>query len=468
MTRRAGSSMSAIVVGGGLAGLSAAVCLVDAGAAVTLLEARPRFGGATWSFERKGLAFDNGQHVYLRCCTAYRRFLDRLGTAHLAPLQAALELPVLAPDGPAGPRRAVIRTSKLPAPLHLAPALLRYGHLSLSERLGLGRAVRALLSASPGDPALDAETFAAFLSRHGQSPAAVTRLFDLIALPTLNVHASEASAALAAKVFRTGLLEDAAAADIGWARVPLSRLHVDPAVEVLEKAGATVRAKARVERLEVSSDPSATPAVVVDGERLEAEAVVLAVPHDAAGELLPTGGAVDPTSLAGLGTSPIIDIHLVYDRRVLDDEVVAAVDSPVQFVFDRTVAAGMDPARGQCLAISVSGADAEHGERPESLIERFSAALADLVPAARSATLVDAVVSREHAATFRAAPGTAKLRPGPLSGFTGLYLAGSWTDTGWPATMEGAVRSGVAAASLALRVTRAHSDERELRQEVVA
>lgn len=453
-----------LVVGGGLAGLSAAIACSDGGARVTLLEGRPRLGGATWSFDRKGLDFDNGQHVYLRCCTAYRRFLERLGTAALAPLQEPLALPVLAP-GPNGPTTAWIRRSNLPAPLHLAPALLAYGHVGWRDRLALGRAVRALMACQPGDPALDEESFGAFLRRHGQSADAIAYLFDLIALPTLNVHADEASLALAAKVFRTGLLDEPDAADIGWARVPLSRLHVDPAVALLEAAGATVRRRARVEALELGG---ARPAVRVAGERIEADALVLAVPHGAAAELLPPGGALDPAALAGLGVSPIIDVHVVYDRRVLEHKVAAAVRSPAQFIFDRTGAAGLDPADGQVLAVSVSGADAEHGERAEVLIDRYVDALAALLPAARAAQVVDAVVTREHAATFRAAPGTARLRPGPRSGFPGVFLAGSWTDTGWPATMEGAVRSGVLAASCALSSIGHHRSSEQVSQEVLA
>ncbi|MCU1488920.1 MAG: phytoene dehydrogenase [Acidimicrobiaceae bacterium] len=466
MSRTRSAAAHVVVVGGGLAGLSAAVACTDAGARVTLLEGRPRFGGATWSFERKGLAFDNGQHVYLRCCTAYRRFLARLGTEADAPLQERLELPVIAPSA-SGPVTAWIRRGRLPAPLHLLPSLLAYRHLPIADRLRLGAAVRALLALRAGDP-LDQETFGSFLARHGQRQSAISGLFDLITLPTVNVRSDEASLSLGAKVFRTGILGEADAADLGWARVPLSRLHVDPAVALLERAGATVRRKAKVEKLEVSSMTGELPAVLVDGERLEADALVLAVPHEAAAELLPPGGAVEPSALRGLGNSPIIDVHLVYDRKVLDHPVAAGLRSPVQFVFDRTQAAGLDPSEGQCLAVSVSGADAEQGERPEVLIERYQGALAELLPAARSARVVDAVVSREHAATFRGVPGTARLRPGPESGFTNVFLAGSWTDTGWPATMEGAVRSGVVASSFALHAVGTHRGVPELPEGVVA
>jgi len=445
-----------VVVGGGLAGLTAAVACVDGGAQVTLLESRPRLGGATWSFRRNGLSFDNGQHVHMRCCTAYRRFLERIGTAAHAPMQERLEIPVLRPSHGGGePALSWIRRSGLPAPLHLGASLLAYGHLGIADRARLGRAALALRRLRLTDAALDTETFGAFLARHGQRPSAIAALWDLIALPTVNVRAKDASLALAAKVFKTGLLTEASAADLGWSRVPLAQLHADPAEAVLRRAGATVRRSARVTVLRTTRDratgaPSVT-GVVVDGEPVDADAVVLAVPHEAAAQLLPAGGLHDPASLEGLGRSPIIDVHVVYDRRVVAHEVAAAVGSPVQFVFDTTESSGLDPADGQCVAVSVSGADDEHGERPDALIERYTHALAALFPAARGAKVVDAVVSREHAATFRGVPGTQRLRPRPASGIAGLYLAGAWTDTGWPATMEGAVRSGVAAAAGTLR-----------------
>jgi squalene-associated FAD-dependent desaturase len=456
------SSPHVVVIGGGLAGLSAAIACTDGGARVTVLESRPRLGGATWSFERNGLYFDNGQHVYLRCCVAYRRFLERIGTAGLAPLQERLAIPVLKPRPGGDASVAWIRRTGLPAPLHLMPALLRYSHLSLADRLRSGLAVRALDQLNLSDPALDDETFAHFLARHGQSPAAIETLFGLIVLPTTNVAADEVSLLLAAKVFKTGLLAEADAADLGWSTVPLQALHADPAVAVLERAGATIERRTRVDSLVVSTDASDRP--VITGVRTEAgevsaDAVILATAHEAAATLLPAGGTVDTAALAGLGTSPIIDVNIVYDRAVSPYPVAAGIGTPAQFIFDRSGAAGLAPGDGQCLAVSISGADAEHGDRPDVLIDRYTRALAELFPEARHATVRDAVVTREHAATFRGVPGTAHLRPGADSGFAGLSLAGSWTDTGWPATMEGAVRSGTVAAARALSGLRGRARE---------
>jgi squalene-associated FAD-dependent desaturase len=416
--------MRATVVGGGLAGLAAAVELVDAGAEVTLHEARPRLGGATFSFERNGLWLDNGQHVALRCCTQYLAFLRRIGSERLLPLQPRLDVPVLREGHPA----ASISRVALPAPLHLAASLLRYAPLAPRERVAAVRAALALKRLDPDDASLDAQNFGEWLRAHGQTPNAIAALWNLIALPTLNLPASEASLAAAVKVFRTGLLDAADAADIGIPAAPFQRLHADPAQAAIERGGG---------RVQVSSAIRAD-----DLDDLLAEGpVVLAVPPHAAADFL-------PVDADGLGESPIVNLHVHYDRRVLDVPLAAALDSPVQFVFDRTVPAGAR--EGQLIAVSLSHAVQEIGMSVAALRERYLAALERLLPAARGATVLDFAATHEPRATFRAAPGTRRLRPAAHTSRPGLYLAGAWTDTGWPATMEGAVRSGVAAARAAL------------------
>jgi squalene-associated FAD-dependent desaturase len=430
-----------IVVGGGLAGISAALTLTDAGAAVTLLESKARLGGATWSFQRRGLSFDNGQHVFLRCCTSYLALLERLGASSSVHLQDRLDLPVVAPGGV----RARLRRNRLPAPLHLAGSLLRYRHVPLIDRLQLGRALFPLRRADLDEAALDDTTFAEFLRRHGQSDAAIERLWDLICIPTVNLPAAEASLALATTVFQIGLLTDAAASDIGWSRIPLSELHGDRAEATLRQLGADVRTSTPVERLEPIGGGIA---VITATERIDADAVVVAVPHDAAAKLL--AGVVDGAARwTELGSSPIVNIHLVYDRPVIDEQVVAVVDSPLQFVFDRTGTSGLrERSHGgeQCLAVSLSAATKWIAARADTLVTMADAELSRLFPTVTSARLLDSVVVRERAATFAGRPRTRPLRPGPVTGVPGLAVAGAWTDTGWPATMEGAVRSGVAAA----------------------
>jgi predicted NAD/FAD-dependent oxidoreductase len=281
-------------------------------------------------------------------------------------------------------------------------------------------------------------------------------LWDLFSVSSLNVPGDDASLALAAVVVKTGLLGDADAADIGVPTLPLGELHGTAAARVLGKLGATVRLQAKVAAIEPTdggefhvklarSDDEADAA----GETtdLVADAVVLAVPHEQAAKLIPAGALPAETigGWAGLGAAPIVNVHVIYDRKVMDVPFAAAVDSPVQWVFDRTRISGMHARgdAGQYLAISLSAAD-EYASTPVAdLREKFVPALAKLFPAAKDATVTEFFVTREKRATFRQVPGTAKLRPKAATGLPGLVLAGSWTDTGWPDTMEGAVRSGL-------------------------
>jgi len=429
------------VVGGGLAGMAAALECADAGAEVTLLESRSRLGGATFSIRRDGLWMDNGQHVFLRCCSAYRAFLERLGVTNDARLQDQLSIAVVEPGG----RIARLSRTKLPPPLHLLPAIARFPFLSSRERVGIARAVRPLSRLDLRDPALDRRTFGDWLGERGQSAAAVDALWNLIVLPTVNLPAAEASLALSAKVFQTGLLERADAGDIGYAGVPLQQLHGGAATTALEQAGATVRVRTRVERIDRSGSGFA---VAFDGDGLDADTVVLAVPHEEAQMLLPDGALANANELQYLGASPIVNLHVVYDSRVTDLRFAAGHRSPVQWVFDRTHGSGLES--GQYLAVSLSCAREYLGYRVDELRAQFVPALEQLFPNAREAQVERFFVTRERRATFRQGPGTAALRPGPRTALPGLHLAGAWTNTGWPATMEGAVRSGLAAAREAL------------------
>ena len=308
------------------------------------------------------------------------------------------------------------------------------------------RAALALRRLDPGDAALDRLTFGEWLAAKGQDSATVSAFWDLIVLPTVNVPAAEASLKLAAMVFRTGLLSHSDAADIGWATVPLSVLHGEAARRTLETAGGEVRTGAAVRG--VRSGAAGRPVVDIEGGHLEADAVVVAVPHDAAAELLPPGTVAGQDRLGELGTSPIVNVHLVYDRAVTELPMAAAVGSDVEFVFDHTAAGGLDDGR-QCLTISLSAARRHIGRRSADLVEHFSAEMARLLPAAAGARITESMVTRERAATFVGAPGSHALRATGRTALPGVFLAGAWCDTGWPATMEGAVRSGLQAAELA-------------------
>ena len=430
-----------VVIGGGLAGLSAAIEATDLGGLVTLVERRPRLGGATWSFEHNGRWFDNGQHVFLRCCTAYRGFLDRIGASDDVVLQDRLALPVVAPGG----HVAWLRRHRGRPPLHLARSLLGYRHLSRPERVRAALAATQLARVDRDDPRHDETTFGEWLEAHGQSARAIERFWDLIVRPTVNLPSAEASLAIAATVFQIAFLTDAPAADIGWARVPLAALHAAPAQRALLASGAAVHTGRGARRVELTGGG---PSVVLDDGSLDADAVIVAVPHDRVGSLLPSGLLGDQARLGELGSSAIVNVHLTYDRRVLPYPMAAVLDPLVQFVFDRTAAA--DVSNGQHVAVSLSGADAHLATPSRVLISAVTSAVARAFPAARDATVVDALVTREPSATFRATPGSRALRPGIATASPVVFVAGAWTDTGWPATMEGAVRSGTSAARAAI------------------
>jgi squalene-associated FAD-dependent desaturase len=442
-----------VVVGGGLAGIAAAIDLREAGVRVTLLEARPWLGGATSSFSRGGLRVDTGQHVFLRCCTSYRELLGQLGMTGSATLQDRFDVTVLSPGG----GRARLRRSALPAPLHLGRALASYRFLSLPERLRVGRAALALKALDPARPGLDGQRLGDWLAARGQNEHARRNLWDLFIVSSLNIDGDEASVPLAATVLKTALLGAGDAADIGVPAVPLGDLHGQAAARLLGRLGADVRLGTKAVavapdpaggfRVTVTSggeDPGGADGRAVGGGEIPADGVILAVPAGPAARLADAAGVAGADRWDGLGSSPIVNVHVVYDRQVTRLPFAAAVDSPVQWVFDKTRTSGL-PA-GQYLAVSLSAADSYVDVPTAGLRERFLPALAELFPAARDAQVTDFFVTRERRATFRQAPGCGALRPGAGTSLPGLVLAGAWTDTGWPDTMEGAVRSGRTAA----------------------
>ncbi len=413
--------MRTVVVGGGLAGLAAALELADAGHAVTLLEARPTLGGAVQTLpEREGDPApppDNGQHVALGCFREYLGFLERVGQAGSI-LRAPLALPVLGERGKAA--------TVAPGPL----ALLRYRHLTVRDRIGVGRVTRRLARLEPG--AHDGETFGALLRRLGQSQAAIERFWDVFMRPALNLRSDEASAALALFTVQTGLLGARAASDLVLPAAPLGAMHGEAAGRALAAAGVDVRVRSRVSALEERA------AVLADGERVEGDGFVVAVPPGESARLL---DEPEPR----LEDSPIVSVHLLFDRRILPVPVAALLGSPAHWVFDRGRLTGRRPQGGQYLTVVASGAPDLAATRGRDLVALMASELtARLGPAELSWSRV----SREPAATFAGRPGTAALRPGVETGHPGVVRAGAWTATGWPATMEGAVRSGRRAARL--------------------
>jgi len=384
----------AAVVGGGLAGLAAALELADAGHDVTLYEARPTLGGAVQTLpERDGdppPPPDNGQHIALGCFTEYLSFLDRIGEGD-SYSRCSLALPVLAEDG----SRADVKPS--------LTALLGYAHVPLRDRLRIPLVTLRCRNAraKPG------ETFGALLRRLGASDAAVARFWDVFIRPALNLRCDEVDADAGLFTVRTALLGPRPSSDLVLPAKPLGRMHGDAAGRALEAAGATIETGTRVD----------------EPEELDADAIVDARPS------------------ADLERSPIVSVHLLFDRVLLQTQLAALLGSDAHWIFDRGALTGHRPERGQYLTVVSSGVPELMEIRGRELVDRIAGQVTDRLGGAE---LLWSRVSREPDATIALRPGVQRPAPGLVR--PGFARAGAWTGTGWPATMESAVRSGRAAA----------------------
>jgi squalene-associated FAD-dependent desaturase len=437
-----------VVIGGGLAGISAAIELADRGLPVTVLESRPWLGGATWSFGRRGLTIDNGQHAFLRCFSSYQDLLIRLGVDGFVDLQGRLDLTVLAADG-----QQRIRRNSWPAPFHLAKTLAGYGLLSRGERLGV---VPAVMTMWLSDLSRQRRaSVAEWLGRHGQGARARRQFWEVFLVPTLNAVSEQADLGTAAGFINAALLTSRDRADLGISSVPLRDLHGGPASKVLAALGAEVRVSTQA--MSVTSRRGGGFHVRVDaadesqpaGYEIDAAGVVLAVPAWSAAELVPREISADINAWRKLRPSPVVSIHVMYDSQVTRLPFAVTGESALRWVVDKTRSAGLHA--GQYLAASIPAAD-KFVDAPSAVIRgEFLPVLERLFPAAAAAQVEDFFVTRERGATFRPVPGSAAFRPSQMTNLPGFALAGAWTSTGWPDTMEGAVRSGRRAAQSVLR-----------------
>jgi squalene-associated FAD-dependent desaturase len=395
--------MRVAVVGGGLAGLAAALELVDAGHEVTLYEARPTVGGKVQTLpEREGDPKpppDNGQHIALGCFTEYLAFLDRIGSADQVK-RLPLELTVIDERG---------RSAKIG--YGLGP-LLSYRHLGVRDRIRIA----ALLARLPRLEAVEDETFGAFLRRHGQTDAAIERFWEVFIRPGLNLRTDEVQAKAAWFTVVTALRSGRSASDLVLPTAPLGEMHGDAARRALEQAGARVQTGVRVDDL----------------DELAADAVVLALPPDEAARLL-GGGA-----RSGVDYSPIVSVHLLFDRVILREPLAALLGSDAHWVFDRGRLTGHEPQQGQYLTVVSSAAPELLEIRGRELVDRIAGQVTERLG---EAEVLWSRVSREPEATVAVRPG---LRL-PDSDRNGIALAGAWRAAPWPPTMESAVRSGRAA-----------------------
>jgi len=442
-----------IVVGGGFAGLAAATALAEEGASVVVLEGRPYLGGRarSWLDPETGQVVDNGQHLFMGCYRETLRLLARLGTLESLTLQPRLSMHLIDRGGEIG----TFTLPALPAPIDRITGFLRYPGLTMSERWGLTRVARAVRReagrAAGGDQSLERQTVTEWLDHLKQGDEAKRRLWHPISISALNELPDRASAAMLTPVLREAFLGGVDNARLGVPSIGLSELYAEPAAHYLRQRKCSVRLRSPVRRILIE-DGRFSGVMLGSGERLDGGAVVVTVAHSELLDLLPPEVAAQPgfAGVPDLEWSPIVSVYLWFGGPVFDLPFAALVDGTWHWIFDRRA---MGDREGGAQGVTLVCSAARHlvDRTIESLVRSALDDLHAFVPDARRATLRRSLVIKEKRATFSPGCGTAARRPGPQTPYPGLYLAGDWTSTGLPATIEGAVQSGHACARLARR-----------------
>lgn len=446
----ADTSPRTVIVGGGLAGLATAVGLGLRGQRVLLLESRPRWGGRATSIvdQSTGETIDNCQHVSMGCCTNFRDFCDVVGISDRFRTEPTLWF--VGPNGETSRFAAGI----WPAPLHLAGAFAGLKHLSWGDRWQLAWGLRALARWRLGRE--DETTFAAWLAAHGQSARVCERFWNVVLVSALSETLERVNVAAARKVFVDGFLAHRKAWEVTIPTAPLGDLYGDDVQQWMGANGIETRVSAGVERVEFE-EGRVRGVRLRSGERIAAERVVLAVPSPLVTGLLPEAVRCEPeiARLEQLEWAPISSAHLWFDREAIPLPHAALVGYRSQWVFNRTRLMGLAPtaATGWSYQVVISASRELSGENREAVLDGILEELGRIWPEVRSARVLHRRLITEHRAALSMLPGVEALRPGQKTAVPGLYLAGDYTRTGWPSTMEGAVRSGYLAAEAVLADT---------------
>jgi squalene-associated FAD-dependent desaturase len=444
-----------IVIGGGLAGLSAGVSLAEAGWRVRLFEQRPFLGGRATSYVLPdGEHVDNCQHVTLGCCTNLEDFYRRVGAQDK--IKYFDRLLFQDPQG----RTGTMQAGLLPAPLHMTGSFLTFAPLSHADKKCIATALLDILRGKGHTADLDTPngiSMLEWLQKRKQTPGAIERFWRVVLVSALDEELDKTDARFGVDVFWKGFLSNRSGYRVGVPAVPLAELY-DGCKAEIERRGGEVNLRMPVRALHF--DGAELGRVEFDEGRSEsADAFILAVPHEALSDLLPTGIKEHDPALAHLEnikTSPITGVHFWFDREVMKEPFVTLLETTTQWIFNKTALYsgrnGSSPAKGQYLQLVIS-ASYELLQKPrQAIIDLCLAEVRQALPAAREAKLLKATVIKEAAATFSPQPGVDRWRPTQETSVKRMFLAGDWTNTGWPATMEGAVRSGYLAAEAALRV----------------
>jgi len=465
-----------LIMGGGLSGLSAAVDLTLLGRKVCLLEQRQYAGGRAYSFPDpvSGEIVDNGQHLMMGCYHATQRYLRSIGTEHLALLQPVLRIAFLCP----GEDKAVLSCLRLPAPFHVLSGLLRFNAIPLWERFQMLKVGFALIR-PPNESQLDALTADEWLTQLNQSDRSRKFLWDVITIGALNNHPRNVSALMLFRVLHAAFFGQKKNASLLIPSVGLSELFVDPAVKFLRSHGGTIVTGVEAESMKINGTHIHS-VQTTEGREFFAESFISAVPWYAVEKIMLINDATHCRgSLADLiqkkgkeklhdnfHSSPIISLQLRLDRTVLDEEFAAMIDTRVQWVFNKSWKAGKQMSSGaveqssseadeykregieQSLSFVISGAQEFIEMNKEQLAAIAMEDLRSVLPKAKEAKVLHSLVIKEKRATFSPVSKLETFRPGAQTEFKNLFLAGDWTDTGYPATIEGAVLSGKKAAAM--------------------